>query len=258
MDWGWVMKKQITCFIVLAVAGLPVATQALTFDVRGGYKTGSHSYESRYKVSESWNSGWWASIETDNKNNKNNGRGANGADKSDSSHSLGDSITDYNEIETNYRWAFAEKWSLQPGGIYHWSSKGTQLRPYIRLNYKATADTTLGLRYRYDYNTYETVNDNNESHRDSVNRFDLYVGYKFNDQWSALYQGTAYKHASNDYNYKNNKSWAAEHAFTLRYKWNSWFSPYVEYDYLDQQGYYEGEDNISESRYRIGMTFTLS
>lgn len=92
--------------------------------------------------------------------------------------------------------------ALQPGGIYHWSSKGTQLRPYLRVNYKATPDLTFGLRYRYDYNTYETVNSAGESHRDSVNRLDLYVAYKFNAQWSALYQGTVYRHVNDDYKYK--------------------------------------------------------
>ncbi|MNL69299.1 putative N-acetylneuraminic acid outer membrane channel protein NanC precursor [compost metagenome] len=83
------------------------------------------------------------------------------------------------------------------------------------------------------------------------------MGYKINPQWSVLYQGTIYKHVNDDYKYKNDKSSATENAVTLRYKWNSWFSPYVEYDYLDKQGFYEGEDGIAESRYRIGMTFTL-
>ncbi|MBB1200107.1 porin [Enterobacteriaceae bacterium 89] len=251
------MQNKLFRILLLATAGLPAVSHALTFDVRGGYKAGSHSYESRYKVSESWQSGWWASIETDNKNNKNNGKGKDGADKSDSSHSFGDSKTDYNEIETNYKWNLNDKWSLQPGGIYHWSSNGTQIRPYFRVNYKITPQFTSGLRYRYDYNTYETTNSQGESHRDSVNRLDLYLGYKINDKWSVGYQGTAYKHASDDYKYKNDKTWATENAFTLRYKWNNWFSPYIEYDYLDQQGYYEGEDNLSESRYRIGFTFTL-
>ncbi|MCK7451631.1 oligogalacturonate-specific porin KdgM family protein [Enterobacter chengduensis] len=251
------MQKNLLRCLLLIAAGSPLVSHALTFDVRGGYKTGSHAYESRYKISESWANGWWASAEMDNKNNKNNGKGTNGSDKPDSAHSFGDSTTDYNELESNYTWRFADKWNLQPGGIYHWSSKGTQLRPYIRINYLPGADWSLGLRYRYDYNTYETLNDEGESHRDSVNRLDLFVGYKFNSEWSFLYQGTAYKHASDNYTYKNNKTWATENAFTLRYKWNKWFSPYVEYDYLDQQGYYEGEDNVSESRYRIGMTFTL-
>ncbi|HEY2451123.1 MAG TPA: oligogalacturonate-specific porin KdgM family protein [Scandinavium sp.] len=251
------MQKKLLWISLAFISVGPSVSHALTFDVRGGYKAGSHTYESRFKVSQSWKSGWWGSIETDNKNNKNNGRGNNGADKSDSAHSLGDTTTDYNEIETNYTLPLSDKWDFQPGGIYHWSSNGTQLRPYLRVNYKITSDLTTGFRYRYDYNDYETKDTSGESHRDSVNRFDIFLGYKINPQWSVLYQGTAYKHVNDDYKYKNEKSWATENAFTLRYKWNSWFSPYVEYDYLDQQGYYEGEEGISESRYRIGMTFTI-
>ncbi|WP_220427429.1 oligogalacturonate-specific porin KdgM family protein, partial [Klebsiella pneumoniae] len=137
-----------TAFIMCCVLGIPAAGHALTFDVRGGYRAGSHSYESRHQ-------------------------GNQVTDRADGSHSFGDSTVDYNEIEANYSWPFADKWALQPGGIYHWSSKGTQLRPYLRVNYKATPDLTFGLRYRYDYNTYETVNSAGESHRDSVNRLDL-------------------------------------------------------------------------------------
>ena len=61
-----------TAFIMCCVLGIPAAGHALTFDVRGGYRAGSHSYESRYKVSQGWETGWWASMEMDNKNNKNN------------------------------------------------------------------------------------------------------------------------------------------------------------------------------------------
>ncbi|MCS2158274.1 oligogalacturonate-specific porin KdgM family protein [Scandinavium sp. H11S7] len=251
------MQNKLLGLVIALLAAGPGISHALTFDVRGGYKAGSHSYESRYKVSESWKTGWWASIETDNKNNKNNGRGKDGADKSDSAHSFGDSITDYNEIESNYTLHLSDKWDFQPGGIYHWSSNGTQIRPYLRLNYKITPVLSTGIRYRHDFNMYETKDISGEEHRDSVRRVDIYLGYKINPKWSVGYQGTAYKHVDDDYKYKNDKTWATENAFTLRYKWNSWFSPYVEYDYLDQQGYYEGEDNLSESRYRIGMTFTL-
>lgn len=142
------MHKKIALIVCVAL-GIPAAGHALTFDVRGGYRAGSHSYESRYKVSQGWQNGWWASMEMDNKNNKNNHQGKNGTDKTDASHSFGDSTVDYNEIEVNYSWPFAEKWALQPGGIYHWSSKGTQLRPYFRINYKATPDLTFGLRYGF-------------------------------------------------------------------------------------------------------------
>lgn len=252
------MNKNIAWGIACGLTALlPSLSHALTFDVRGGYKASSHSYESRFKVSESWNTGWWASIETDNKNNKNNGYGPNGTDKSDSAHSLGDITSDYNEIETNYTYKLNDKWNLQPGGILHWSSNGTQLRPYIRVNYKITEKLSSGLRYRYDYNDYETKNSDGESHRDSANRLDLYFGYKINPQWSLSYQGTVYRHASGDYEYKNGKQWSTENAFGVRYKWNKYVSNYVEYDYLDKQGYYDGEGDRAESRYRVGITFYL-
>uniref|UniRef100_UPI0031E04A60 oligogalacturonate-specific porin KdgM family protein n=1 Tax=Klebsiella variicola TaxID=244366 RepID=UPI0031E04A60 len=75
--------------------------------------------------------------------------------------------------------------------------------------------------------------------------------------YSTKPQGTVYRHVNDDYKYKNDKSSATENALTLRYKWNDWFSPYIEYDYLGKQGYHDGQNKISESRYRIGMTFTL-
>jgi len=243
--------------VLASLAVIPAVSQAVTLDIRGGYKAGSHSYESRFKVSESWDNGWWASIETDNKNNKNNNRGKDGADKSDAAHSFGDTTVDYNELETNYIWKFAKDWNLQPGGIYHWSSKGSQLRPYVRLNYKITPDLTSGIRYRYDYNNYTTINSEGAEHRDSVNRLDLFLSYKLTPVWTVSWQGTAYRHTNSDYRYKNDKASAIENAFILRYKWNKYFSPYVEYDYLDKQGSHEGETKLHESRYRIGATFYL-
>ncbi|EHX8369884.1 N-acetylneuraminic acid channel protein, partial [Escherichia coli] len=34
-------------------------------------------------------------------------------------------------------------------------------------------------------------------------------------------------------------------------------TPYIEYDYLDRQGVYNGRDNLSENSYRIGVSFKL-
>lgn len=239
----------------LLLGQFPIVANAFTFDIRGGYNAGSHSYESRFKVSNGWDSGWWGSMEIDSKNNKNNGLGNKGGDKGDASHSLGDFTSDATELEVNYTTPLTDKWALQPGGILHWSNNGSQLRPYIRLNYQITPQWSSGIRYRYDYNNYETINSNGGSHRDSVNRFDIFLGYKLTPALTLSYQGTAYKHSSNQYNFKNHQTWATENAVNLNYKWNKAFASYVEYDYLDKQGYYKGQDNISASRYRVGVTF---
>ena len=58
------MKKTI---LLLSVCFLPLASHAMTFDMRGGYKQASHTYESRFKMSQSFKSGYWLSMETDNK-----------------------------------------------------------------------------------------------------------------------------------------------------------------------------------------------
>ncbi|MCS2172088.1 hypothetical protein MUU46_17490 [Scandinavium sp. TWS1a] len=51
------MQNKVLGLVIALLAAGPGSSYALTFDVRGGYKAGSHSYESRYKVSESWKTG---------------------------------------------------------------------------------------------------------------------------------------------------------------------------------------------------------
>ncbi len=61
----------------------------------------------------------------------------------------------------------------------------------------------------------------------------------------------------NDYRYANHKKWATENAFVLQYHMTPDITPYIEYDYLDRQGVYNGRDNLSENSYRIGVSFKL-
>ncbi|HCI3683161.1 TPA: N-acetylneuraminic acid channel protein, partial [Escherichia coli] len=55
----------------------------------------------------------------------------------------------------------------------------------------------------------------------------------------------------------NHKKWATENAFVLQYHITPDITPYIEYDYLDRQGVYNGRDNLSENSYRIGVSFKL-
>ncbi|EDX3148257.1 hypothetical protein B6N85_005120, partial [Salmonella enterica subsp. diarizonae serovar 61:l,v:1,5,7] len=61
----------------------------------------------------------------------------------------------------------------------------------------------------------------------------------------------------NDFHYNNHKKWATENAFVLLYKMSKNITPYIEYDYLDRQGAYNGRDNIPENSYRVGVSFNL-
>ena len=234
--------RKNTLLAACMLLALSPAAHAVQFDVRGGYNIGNHSYESRFKVSDSWQNGWWASMETDN----NNG-----------SPSVDDMTTSYNEMETNYTWHINDRFALVPGGAIHWSNSGTQLRPYIRLNYKVTNDLSSGIRYRLDHHNYDIEDNTGDTVHDNEHRIDLFLSYKINPDWNLMWQGTAYMHQDPDLQYNNGKRWATENALTIKYRWNNYFSPYFEYDYLDEQSNYNGETGKPDSRVRLGVTFNL-
>ncbi|MBA1929850.1 N-acetylneuraminic acid outer membrane channel NanC, partial [Escherichia coli] len=92
--------------------------------------------------------------------------------------------------------------------------------------------------------------------RDNVHRWDGYVTYHINSDLTFAWQTTLYS-KQNDYRYANHKKWATENAFVLQYHMTPDITPYIEYDYLDRQGVYNGRDNLSENSYRIGVSFKL-
>ncbi|EOA3257115.1 TPA: N-acetylneuraminic acid channel protein, partial [Escherichia coli] len=55
------MKKYYPLLTVILL-GLPLCSQALTLNLRGGYRSASHAYETLIQVSQGWNNGWWASF----------------------------------------------------------------------------------------------------------------------------------------------------------------------------------------------------
>lgn len=57
------MKRYQVVSGILLCASFSVISNAATLDIRGGYRSGSHAYETRLKVSEGWQNGWWASLD---------------------------------------------------------------------------------------------------------------------------------------------------------------------------------------------------
>ncbi|MEG3133042.1 oligogalacturonate-specific porin KdgM family protein [Rouxiella sp. T17] len=237
------MKKLFLLFSVVLTILISFKSQALTLNGFGGYRSGSHAYETRLKVSENWKSGWFASLETDsfNKTHENN------------NEPFGLS---YNEIDTNYTIHLTDKLSLKPGHLLHWSSAGTRLGPYLKLSYDVRKDLNLGIRYRYDYNLFHSTDLNDNNSRAQQQRWDGYITYQMNDKWMTAWQTTVYTYV-NDYRYNNNKTWATENAFVIQYKLTPTVAPYIEYDYLDKQASYNGKKNITENSYRVGISITL-
>lgn len=228
---------------LIILTSLPLASQAFTFDIRGGYRSGSHAYETRLKVANGWQNGWWASLETDSWN---------------SMHGENDRLLklSYNEQETNYTINLNDSWALRPGMLTHWDKNGTRFGPYLKLSWDASKNLNLAIRYRYDYNVYSSVDSEGNNAHNNQHRYDGYLTYRINDLWTASWQTTLYTR-QNNFRYGNHKSWATENAFVLQYKLTPSITPYIEYDYLDRQGVYQGIDNITENSYRIGVTFAF-
>ncbi|EAN2925386.1 porin [Salmonella enterica subsp. houtenae] len=226
--------------LLLAVCCCPIVGHAMTFDMRGGYKEASHNYESRFKMSQSFKSGYWLSMETDNKQ---------GDDKFDQS------TVSYNEIEGNYKYTLNPKITIQPGMIYHWSTDGAQIRPYVKFIWGMTDSIYSGIRFRYDWNQYDSTDLSGNQDKGSVERLDLYLGWQ-NQYWSIQDNPVFYRYV-NDFHYNNGKKSAYENDLVIKYKLNKTWQPYVEWDYMEQQGKYNGESGLTENRFRVGLTINF-
>ncbi|HCL5251670.1 TPA: porin [Salmonella enterica] len=226
--------------LLLAACCCPVVGHAMTFDMRGGYKEASHSYESRFKMSQSFKSGCWLSMETDNKQGDDN---------------FDQSTVSYNEIEGNYKYILNPKITIQPGVIYHWSTDGTQIRPYVKFVWNITDSIYSGVRFRYDWNQYDSTDLSGNQDKGSVERLDLYFGWQ-NEYWSIQDNPVFYRYV-NDFHYNNGKKSAYENDLVIKYKLNETWQPYVEWDYMEQQGKYDHESGLTENRFRVGLTINF-
>ncbi|WP_275668855.1 oligogalacturonate-specific porin KdgM family protein, partial [Salmonella enterica] len=73
--------------------------------------------------------------------------------------------------------------TIQPGMIYHWSTDGAQIRPYVKFIWGMTDSIYSGIRFRYDWNQYDSTDLSGNQDKGSVERLDLYLGWQ-NQYWS--------------------------------------------------------------------------
>lgn len=111
-------KAKILSGVLLLCFSSPLISQAATLDVRGGYRSGSHAYETRLKVSEGWQNGWWASMESNTWNTIHDNKKENAA------------LNDV-QVEVNYAIKLDDQWTVRPGMLTHFSSNGTRYGPYV-------------------------------------------------------------------------------------------------------------------------------
>ncbi|BBU87066.1 hypothetical protein EIMP300_84660 [Escherichia coli] len=152
-------KAKILSGVLLLCFSSPLISQAATLDVRGGYRSGSHAYETRLKVSEGWQNGWWASMESNTWNTIHDNKKENAA------------LNDV-QVEVNYAIKLDDQWTVRPGMLTHFSSNGTRYGPYVKLSWDATKDLNFGIRYRYDWKAYRQQDLSGDMSRDNVHRWD--------------------------------------------------------------------------------------
>lgn len=116
-------KAKILSGVLLLCFSSPLISQAATLDVRGGYRSGSHAYETRLKVSEGWQNGWWASMESNTWNTIHDNKKENAA------------LNDV-QVEVNYAIKLDDQWTVRPGMLTHFSSNGTRYGPYVKLSWE--------------------------------------------------------------------------------------------------------------------------
>ncbi|HEH9428096.1 TPA: hypothetical protein SIA32_003354 [Aeromonas sobria] len=236
-------NKKIVIGSLLLCTSFPLISQAATLDMRGGYRTGSHVYETRLKVSEGWQNGVAASLESNTWNTTH--------DNNKETFALNDV-----QAEVNYKIMLDDQWSVRPGMLTLFNSHGTRYGPYVKLSWDVMKDLNLGIRYRYDWKAYKQEDLSGEMSRDNAHRWDGYLTYKINNDFTFAWQTTIYS-KQNNYLYGNNKKSATENAFVLQYQMMTNIMPYIEYDYLDRQGTYNGNGNIPENSYRIGVSIKI-
>ncbi|MGG5964146.1 oligogalacturonate-specific porin KdgM family protein, partial [Salmonella enterica] len=61
----------------------------------------------------------------------------------------------------------------------------------------------------------------------------------------------------NDFHYNNGKKSAYENDLVVKDKLNKTWQPYVEWDYMEQQGKYDDESGLTENRFRVGLTINF-
>ena len=92
-------KAKILSGVLLLCFSSPLISQAATLDVRGGYRSGSHAYETRLKVSEGWQNGWWASMESNTWNTIHDNKKENAA------------LNDV-QVDVNYAIKLDDQWTV--------------------------------------------------------------------------------------------------------------------------------------------------
>ncbi|WP_413531286.1 oligogalacturonate-specific porin KdgM family protein [Rahnella inusitata] len=223
------MKKYLIVLFSLAATN----AHAVYMDVRHEYLDDSKANYDRVYISNRFSNGFGFAVEAISKS---------GGD--DTNKAFNDLEVQGNEYTVNYQFnSGAVAW--QPGFVLETGSGYSTYKPYLRSIWTINQAWWVGARYRFEY----TRRSSDSRDDDTVNRMDVWAGYKWNSfDWTV--EGI-YKKADK-YDLYNNSKYNYEYNFRTAYLIGPW-SPFVEVGNVSVRS----TTDERQTRFRVGLGYTF-
>ncbi|MFF6013080.1 MULTISPECIES: oligogalacturonate-specific porin KdgM family protein [unclassified Rahnella] len=223
------MKKYLLLSFSLAVTN----AHAVYMDVRHEYLDDSKANYDRVYISNRFSNGFGFAVEAISKS---------GGD--DTNKAFNDLEVQGNEYTVNYQFSSGPV-AWQPGFVLETGSGYSTYKPYLRSTWTINESWWLGARYRFEY----TRRSSDSREDDTVNRMDVWAGYKWNNfDWTL--EGI-YKKADK-YDLYNNSKYNYEYNFRTAYIIGAW-SPFVEVGNVSVRS----NSDERQTRFRVGLGYTF-
>ncbi|MBB6116494.1 hypothetical protein F4826_003436 [Rahnella inusitata] len=223
------MKKYLLLSFSLAVTN----AHAVYMDVRHEYLDDSKANYDRVYISNRFSNGFGFAVEAISKS---------GGD--DTNKAFNDLEVQGNEYTVNYQFSSGPV-AWQPGFVLETGSGYSTYKPYLRSTWTINESWWLGARYRFEY----TRRSSDSREDDTVNRMDVWAGYKWNNfDWTV--EGI-YKKADK-YDLYNNSKYNYEYNFRTAYIIGAW-SPFIEVGNVSVRS----NSDERQTRFRVGLGYTF-
>ena len=211
---------------------------AMSIDVRHEVSdTTKHDHKDRVLISHRFPNGFGLSLEAKWKQD---------SSKDKKGKAFHEQISNGTDIVASYLYQLNDTLNIQPGFSLESNSSTNGYRPYLRGQYTINKFFYVASRYRYEYKrTASKGSDGDEK----INRGDIWLGYKINDQWQLEYN---YVYKRSDKVLFDNKKSDYEHDVKLAYSWDKNWKPYIQIGNIKQNS----TSDQRQTRFRAGVAYS--
>ena len=226
----------------ILIAG-PAAAGSLDF--RSAYKHATEEYDHRVKIGSSTQIGSQGSIYYSVEMTFGSEGDENGDEGFWSDLSRGDA-----EFDWGYRYSLNTNWYIQPGMPITFGEDKVTYKPQLRVGYKADMGLTTALRYRHEFQEYDSDSALGSVQQSKVTLTGSYK-IKSNENLKLSYEANYVKNHDDIILYDND-DWEWDAGIIIGYQFGNW-RPYVEFWSVDQNS----TSDDRQLRTRIGLTYTF-